>query len=155
MTTMTTQLAISAGERVVLFGPPGSGKTALARDHAEASRGDGSRVAWGSASQELEPQPLWHWRTAAESLGLPGMSLEGPVPQAHELTGLFVRTMASPPTTLVVLDDLDRSDHDTLMVLDSLCLVLPGLNGAVVATVTDPTVVSQLGRGWTCVDLSA
>lgn len=134
------------GSLVAVVGPPGSGKTAAAERLAEITAARGGRVGWGSAWPGDPAAPLWHWRAVAACLGVE-LPVNG-VCDPADLASRVLYEMARPPQVLVVVDDLDLADVASITLLRAVARSVPAVGGAVVATMSDPSLLDSMGPGW-------
>src|SRR5215831_8047718 len=86
------QAAGGDGRLALVAGEPGIGKTELARAFAQAARGDGALVLWGSAWEDGGAPPYWPWLQVLRSYGRqagPGALAAAAGPQAALLSHLL------------------------------------------------------------------
>jgi predicted ATPase len=141
------------GRLVVLTGPPGIGKTALAEELAEGARRSGHRVLGGRAAGEQGAPPLWPWRRILAAAGDSGgdSALIGAAPasgaRSDDLAAARFRAAAAAADALisaaraadllVILEDMQWADHASLFLLRELAAELPGSRLLVLVTCRD------------------
>ncbi|HEY3683376.1 MAG TPA: ATP-binding protein [Streptosporangiaceae bacterium] len=130
--------ADGTGGLLVLAGPPGSGKTALAEAAADDARGHGFEVLWASPPESQPGRMVW-----AQLLRDTGAPAELTAALLADGTGPLdldaaARHLASGPPRLVVVDDIDRGGPDAVEMLSVLAARCAAVRVAVIATSARP-----------------
>ncbi|HSK59360.1 MAG TPA: AAA family ATPase, partial [Actinomycetospora sp.] len=161
--------AALAGEaRLVLCGgEPGVGRTRLATEVAARAAAAGVPVAWGAAPEPGAGAPFGPWRQVLREL-LP--DVDGPLDVAADLVPLgsgapevsragddrfrlfdavvhVLHAAARRAGLLVVLDDVDRADPDSLLLLRHVAGHLRGARALMLATHEDTAAADGLPSG--------
>ncbi|WP_158293065.1 AfsR/SARP family transcriptional regulator [Kribbella orskensis] len=151
---LLVEAAAGRGNVVLITGEPGIGKTGLARALTATAAAMGLNTGWGRCEGTAGAPAFWPWSQALADLDpttdtekvrtplaalIPDPAAE--VPDANtavfrlaEATAALLRA-AGP--TLLVLDDLQRADGDTLRLVGRLGLMVTGLPVLLVLTSRD------------------
>ncbi|MDR2987978.1 MAG: ATP-binding protein, partial [Nocardiopsaceae bacterium] len=127
-----------AGGLIVFFGPPGSGKTAMAEAAIDEARGRGLDVL--RASPRASVQGRLAWAQMLRDTGAPDglvASLLGD--EAGPLDrDSAARHLVSGPARLIVVDDVDRGGEDAVEMLSFVAARSAAAGAAVIATAAAP-----------------
>lgn len=116
------------GRLFLISGEPGSGKTRLADEVASRAKQRGARILWGRSWEAGDAPPYWPWvqaiRPPEHADGASALAaLVGADASANrfvlfDATASFVARLAREQPLVVVLDDLQAADEDSLLLLE-------------------------------------
>jgi DNA-binding CsgD family transcriptional regulator len=151
-----TEAAAGSGGTVLIAGEPGIGKSRLAAEIGRRAGGRGLRTIWGRCRETEGAPPLLPWAQVLRGL-LDGAATDPPAdvrplldlrPQARgadrfqlfDAATSFLVDHARREPLLLILDDLHRADHSSLLLLDFLVSALSGAPLLLVGTFRDTEV---------------
>jgi tetratricopeptide (TPR) repeat protein len=124
-----------AGELLVVTGPQGIGKTALADAAAAQARRLGFEILWASASDSASGRLLW--AQLLRDIGAPEAIAAGLLGDAGPLqVDSAAKALVSGKSRLILVDDVDRAGPDALEVLGAVARRAGAGGTAVIATAT-------------------
>ena len=133
--------AAGRGRLFVVSGESGAGKTRLADELASRAKDAGARVLWGRCWKRGGAPPYWPWTQALRSLpGLPALEAAAGEDERFALyveVAAGLRRASAEQPLLVVLDDLDRADELSLLLLEFLAGELAEMHVAILGTYVD------------------
>jgi DNA-binding SARP family transcriptional activator len=139
------------GRLFLVVGGAGAGKTRLADEIASRAKAHGASILWGRGWHEAGAPAYWPWRQALQDAG---QTLQEP--EAGDADARFrffgavtelVRAEAARQPLLLVLDDLEAADEDSLLLLEFLASELPEMAALVVALGREETArLDELAR---------
>jgi DNA-binding SARP family transcriptional activator len=121
------------GRMFIVVGPPGAGKTHLGDEIASRAKARGASILWGRGWSGGGAPPYWPWRQAIRDL---------PQPQADDSEGRFqffeavtelLRSEAQRSPLMLVLDDLQAADEDSLLLLEFVASEVAEMPALIVA----------------------
>jgi predicted ATPase len=139
------------GRLFIVVGGPGAGKTQLADELASRAKARGAKILWGRGWHGGGAPPFWPWsqamRTAKRSLPEPASDDEAGRFRFFEAVTEVLRAETTDQPVLLVLDDLQAADEDTLLLLEFLASEVPEMALLVLALAReDADRVGELGR---------
>ena len=139
------------GRLFVIVGEAGSGKTRLADEVASRAKQRGVRIMWGRGWHGGGAPTYWPWQQALRDAGRELPALEGDDDAARfrffEAMTDAVRAAASEQPALVVLDDLQAADEESILLLEFVASELPEMAALVLALGRAETVrLDELAR---------
>ncbi len=141
--------AAGRGAMVLLAGPPGIGKSALAEELVAAAPAEHCAVLRGQATDDPGAPPLWLWRHVLRALRGAGPELSGggalsPGARTDDVLAARFRfaatvseALAAAGRLLLVLEDLHWADDASLHLLRRIVADLPAMPVLVLGTLRD------------------
>jgi DNA-binding SARP family transcriptional activator len=121
------------GRMFVVVGPPGAGKTHLGDEIASRAKARGATILWGRGWAGGGAPPYWPWRQAIRDLPQPrGDDSEGRF-QFFEAVTELLRSEAQRSPLMLVLDDLQAADEDSLLLLEFVASEVAEMPALIVA----------------------
>jgi DNA-binding SARP family transcriptional activator len=131
------------GRLFVVVGDAGTGKTRLADEVASLAKQRGARILWGRGWSGGGAPAYWPWtqamRDAGRSLPEPASGDERARFEFFETVTETLRAEAANQPLLVVFDDLEAADDDSLLLLEFVASELPEMAALVLAVGRDDT----------------
>ena len=137
------------GGLVLLSGPPGIGKSALAEQLAAVAAAEGCTVLRGAATDDPGAPALWLWRHVLRALGGAGPELSGTgalsagartddvLAARFRFAATVSEALAAAGRLLLVLEDLHWADDASLHLLRRVVADLPAMPVLVLGTLRD------------------
>lgn len=136
------------GRLFIVLGEAGTGKTRLADEVASVAKQRGIRILWGRGWAGGGAPTYWPWsqamRDVGQSLSEPDSSGEKGRFQFFELVTETLREAAAEQPLLLVLDDLQAADEESLLLLEFVASELPEMAALVLALGREET--TRLGE---------
>jgi DNA-binding CsgD family transcriptional regulator/tetratricopeptide (TPR) repeat protein len=130
------------GRLVLVAGEAGVGKTSLLKSFADRHREE-TRLWWGNCDDLSTPGPLGPVHDIARQAGGELATLLAGGHQAHEIFAGVLRALISPPTILMVCEDVQWADQATLDLLVFLGRRVEHTNSVVLVTYRDDEVTPE------------
>jgi len=131
------------GRLFLVVGEAGAGKTHLADEVASRAKQRGCRILWGRGWHGGGAPDYWPWRQAMRDVGrtLPELesSDEADRFRFFEAVTETVRAEAAAQPVLLVLDDLQAADEESLLLLEFVSSELPEMAALVLALAREDT----------------
>jgi predicted ATPase len=124
------------GRLVLIGGEAGVGKTALLRTFCDAQAG-GARILWGACEPLRTPHPLGPLLDVAVATGGALRDLVQTAARPHEVIGVLLAELRTPPLTLLVVEDLHWADEATLDVVALLAARIGSVPALVLGSFRD------------------
>jgi DNA-binding SARP family transcriptional activator len=139
------------GRLFVLVGEAGSGKTRLADELASRAKDRDVRILWGRGWHAGGAPAYWPWlqalRDTAQATPRPDADDEVARFRFFEAVTDALRTQAAEQPLLLVLDDLQAADEESLLLLEFVASELPEMAALVLALAREATPrLDELGR---------
>ncbi|CAN5247177.1 hypothetical protein BH18ACT12_BH18ACT12_16680 [soil metagenome] len=136
------------GRLFIVLGGAGTGKTRLADEVASVAKQRGTRILWGRGWAGGGAPTYWPWSQAMRDIGRslpePDSGDESGRFQFFELVTETLREAAVEQPLLLVLDDLQAADEESLLLLEFVASELPEMAALVLALTRDET--TRLGE---------
>jgi DNA-binding SARP family transcriptional activator len=139
------------GRLFVVVGAAGSGKTKLADEVASLAKQRGARILWGRGWSGGGAPAYWPWKQALRDAGQTLPELEADDEQSRfrffEAVTELVRSAAAEQPVLLVFDDLQAADEDSLVLLEFVASEVPEMAALVLALGREETPrIDELSR---------
>lgn len=121
------------GRMFVVVGPPGAGKTHLGDEIASRAKARGASILWGRGWGGGGAPPYWPWRQAIRDLPEPHGEDSEDRFQFFETVTELLRAEAARSPLMLVLDDLQAADEDSLLLLEFVASEVAEMPALIVA----------------------
>jgi len=121
------------GRFFIVTGPPGAGKSHLGDEIASRAKARGARIFWGRGWDGGGAPPYWPWRDALRELPAAAGDDEQSRFRFFEEVRERLRTMAEGSPLMLVLDDLQAADDDSLLLLEFVASEVAEMPALIVA----------------------
>jgi DNA-binding SARP family transcriptional activator len=127
------------GRLFVVVGPPGSGKTRLGDEIASHAKARGATILWGRAWGGGGAPRFWPWRQAMNDLPEPDGDGADERFRYFETVTNLLRSEAQDSPVMLVLDDLQAADEDSLLLLEFVASEVAEMPALIVALAREDT----------------